>query len=407
MSIGRLKRCGIDRIKANLPHACLTAIMVGVLAGCGNGNISTEPPRPVLVVQVGPSFAPPGGAGMALSAYAGEVRAREESTLAFRVGGKVLRRRVDAGDRVRAGDVLAELDPADLRLQAESLSAQLGAAEAGLARTRADHARIAALAKDQLVSRSNLDQQTAALRAAEAEVRAARAQLDVARNQAGYSALRAPRDGVIASRHIEAGQVLSAGEPAFALAGDSGREIAFALPESRIREVAVGLQVIVELWSAPGQRWPGRIREIAAAADPQARTFAARATLDGEAANAVDLGQSARVYIVQSAGSTLDVPLTAVQTDPKGTAAVWVADPKAQRVRRVPVRLGPFGAERVPVLSGLNAGDYVVVAGGHLLQDGQAVLPVDRDNRPVLVNAMNNAAKNAVQTAVQTAVERD
>jgi membrane fusion protein, multidrug efflux system len=369
----------------------LSVLMVGVLAACGNATPPPEPPRPVLVVRAGAdsadSGAASGTAGLRLSAYAGEIRAREESNLSFRIGGKVLRRLVDAGDRVRAGQVLAELDAADLRLQADALSAQLGAAQAQLARTRADHTRIAALSDDRLVSRSTLDQQTAALRAAEADVRAAQAQLGVARNQTAYGALRAPRDGVIASRQIEAGQFVDAGQPAFALAADSGREVAFSLPEGQIRDVAVGRPVFVELWSAPGQRWPGRIREISAAADPLARTYAARAILDGDAASAVDLGQSARVYIAEASGAALEIPLTALQPGATGEAtAVWVADAKTQRVRRVPVRVGPFGAERVQVLSGVKAGDYVVVAGGHLLQDGQSVLPVDRDNRPVKAN---------------------
>ena len=367
--------------RTSLGQFCLIALMVVVLAACGNAQRSPEAPRPVLVAQVGAD-----AGSLALTAYAGEVRAREESTLSFRVGGKVLRRNVDAGDRVRRGDVLAELDPVDLQLQAEALRAQLSSADAQLARARADHARIASLAKDQLVSRSNLDQQTAALRAAEAQVRAARAQFAVARNQAEYSALRAPRDGVIANRQVEAGQVVSVGQSAFALAADGGREVAFALPESQIRSIAIGRPVIVELWSAPGQRMPGRIREIAAAADPLARTYAARATLDGDAAAAVDLGQSARVYVAQGAAGALEVPMTAVQSGANGAAAVWVADPKAQRVRRAQVRVGPFGADTVPILSGLKAGEWIVVAGGHLLQDGQSVTLVDRDNRPITPN---------------------
>jgi len=354
--------------------------MVGFLVGCGNAAPKPEPIRPVLVVQAGAAVAP------TLTAYPGEVRAREETSLAFRVGGKVLRRRVDVGDRVRQGDVLAELDPSDLQLQAQALRAQLASAEAQRVRARADYARVAALAKDQLVSRSALDQQTALLRAAEAQVNAARAQSDVAGNQSAYTALRAPRDGAIAGRQIEAGQVVAAGQPAFVLAADAGREIAFALPESKIREVAVGQQVIVELWSAPKRRLTGRIREIAPMADPLARTYAARAALDGDEAADAGLGQSARVYIVGAESEGVEVPLTAMHAADRTAPAVWVADPKTQRVRRVLVRIGAFGAESVPVLSGLKAGDWVVVAGGHLLQDGQAVLPVDRDNRPVKAN---------------------
>ncbi|MCC7249490.1 MAG: efflux RND transporter periplasmic adaptor subunit [Lysobacter sp.] len=359
----------------------LMALMVGLLAGCGNAAPKPEPIRPVLVVQAGAAEGVP-----MLTAYSGEVRAREETSLAFRVGGKVLARYVDLGDRVREGDVLAELDPTDLRLQADALGAQVASAEAQLVRARADYARVAALAKDQLVSRSALDQQTASLRAAEAQVRAARAQSNVAGNQSAYSALRAPRAGAIAGRQIEAGQVVAAGQPAFVLAADSGREIAFALPESKIREVSVGQQVLVELWSAPQQRLTGRIREIAPMADPLARTYAARAALDGGQATDAGLGQSARVYIVGAERAALQVPLTAIQAIDRTSPAVWVADPKTQRVRKVPVRIGAFGPESVPVLSGLKASDWVVVAGGHLLQDGQSVVPIDRDNRPVKAN---------------------
>ncbi len=132
----------------------MLALMTGGLAACGNDGAQAPAARPVLVAQAAVAAGP---ARADLSAYAGEVRAREETALAFRVGGKVTRRLVDVGDRVRAGDVIAELDPGDLRLQVESLQAQATAADAQLARARADHARLAALADDRLVSRSALD----------------------------------------------------------------------------------------------------------------------------------------------------------------------------------------------------------------------------------------------------------
>lgn len=357
-------------------------VLALALAACGSGDPPPQPPRPVLVAHPG------GGADAALSAYAGEIRAREESTLSFRVGGKLVRREVDVGARVREGELLAVLDPGDLELQAQSAQAQAAAAEGELVRARADRARYQKLAADQLVSRSALDAQEAAFRAAEGQARAARAQLDVARNQAGYSQLRAPRDGVIASREAEAGQVVAAGQAVFTLAGDDGREVAIALPESRIREFEVGQAVAVELWSAPGERLPGRIREIAPAADPQGRTYAARVSLVGGAADGVELGQSARVYVQDSDGrAALTVPLAAVQRGKDGATALWVVDLATGKLKSVPVRLGPLGAERVPVLSGIAASDWVVVAGGHLLREGQAVAPVDRDNRPVVAAA--------------------
>ncbi|WP_407352878.1 efflux RND transporter periplasmic adaptor subunit [Luteimonas sp. R10] len=351
-------------------------VLALLLGGCGSGDEPPAAPRPVLVERPAERAA---GAALAL---AGEIRAREESALAFRVGGKLVKRHVDVGAAVRRGDLLAELDPDDQRLQAQSAQAQYAAAEAELKRARADQARYERLAAQQLVSQSTLDAQTAAFRAAQGQARAARAQLDVARNQAGYTELRAPEDGVIADRQAEAGQVVAAGQTIFTIAGDGGREVAVALPESRIRAFRVGQEVAVELWSAPGRRWSGRIREIAPAADPQARTYATRVALEDAAAAAVELGQSARVYAADTDRAAVSVPLSAVQRGDDGGTALWVVDPQDPVARRVPVRLGEFGAERVPVLGGLPADALVVIAGGHLLREGQPVAPVDRDNSP-------------------------
>jgi multidrug efflux system membrane fusion protein len=351
-----------------------------LLGGCGGPEAGADAPRPVLVVHPAPS------GGLGVEAFAGEVHARQESPLAFRVGGNLVRRLVDVGAHVRRGEVLAELDPGDLRLQAQASQAQLAAAEAELSRTAADRARYATLAQQQLVSRSALDAQDAAYKAAAGQVRALRAQRDVAGNAAGYSRLTAPRDGVIASREAEAGQVVAPGQPIFTLAGDGEREVAIAIPESEIQQVHAGQAALVELWSAQGRRLPGTIREIAPAADPQARTYAARVTLQGDA-GAVELGQSARVYLQGGATQAPWVPLSAVQPAAGGGSALWVVDPATQRLRLVPVRLGPFGSEGVPVVSGVSPRDWIVAAGGHLLHEGERVAPMDRDNRPVAATA--------------------
>ncbi|MCA0393184.1 MAG: efflux RND transporter periplasmic adaptor subunit [Proteobacteria bacterium] len=370
----------MDARRTGVPLAALAALalLLPALSACGGADAPAEVARPVLVVH------PDSGPEAALSAFAGDVRAREESPLAFRIGGKLVKRNVDAGAQVRAGDVLAELDPGDQRLQAQAAQAQLAAAEAELRRTAGDRVRFEALARDRLVSQSAFEAQTAAWRAADEQARAARAQLDVARNQAAYAQLRAPQDGVVTARQAEAGQVVAAGQAIFSFAAEGGREVAIALPEALIGGFAIGQPVFVELWSAPGQRLPGRIREIAAAADPQARTYAARVALEGDVAAAVALGQSARVYVQQSGErAALRVPLPALQRDAAGGSAVWVVDPATHALRSVPVTLGAYGETHVPVLSGLSADDWVVAAGGHLLRQGQVVAPVDRQNRPV------------------------
>lgn len=370
-----------NRKSATAPLVALL-LATAAIAGCTSDAKPVEAGRPVLVMRPG------GGAEAALTAYAGEVRAREESPLSFRVGGKLVRREVDVGAHVRAGDLLAVLDAGDLAAQARAAQAQLTAAEAELGRARADQARFATLAGQQLVSRSTMDAQNAAATAAQGQVNAARANLEVARNQAAYTQLRAPRDGMIASRAAEAGQVVGAGQTVFTLAADEGREVAIALPEARIRDFSVGQPVVVELWSAPGQRLPGTIREIAPAADPQARTYAARVNLVGDAAKAVDLGQSARVYVQDGgARAALTIPLSAIQRGPGNATAVWVVDPATRKLHLTSVQLGAFGETTAPVLSGVQPDAWIVAAGGHLLREGQLVAPVDRDNRPVAMNA--------------------
>lgn len=345
--------------------AAMTTLAL-LLAACGDARPAPQALRTVLVVQPG---ATPGMAG---DAFAGEVHARQESPLAFRVGGNLVKRLVDAGTQVKQGQVLAELDPGDSRLQAS-------AAQAEMERLGGDLARYRKLLAQNMVSQSAFDAQQAAYRAA-------RAQYELARNQSSYSSLRAPRDGVIASRQAEAGQVVAAGQPVFVLAAGGDREVAIDLPEARIRDFHTGQAAIVELWNAPGRHLPGTLREIAATADPQTRTYAARVALQGDAAAQVALGSSARVFIAgPAAGAGLRLPLAAVQRGAAG-AAVWVVDAGNVAHSRA-VRLGGYAEDSVPLLAGVKAGEWVVAGGGHLLREGEKVAPVDRRNRPVVVQA--------------------
>jgi multidrug efflux system membrane fusion protein len=369
------------------------------LTACGSGEVASQETRPVLVVL-------PGKADVGVASLTGEIRAREESPLAFRVGGKLLARQVDIGDQVKRGDLLATLDPGDQQAQVRAVQARLSAAEAELGRARADQARFAALAKHQLVSRSARDAQNASATAAQGQVDAARAELDVARNQAAYSRLLAPADGVITDRQAEAGQVVAAGQAVFTLAVDGAREVAFAVAESQKADIRPGQTVRVEVWSAPGKQWPGTVREVAPAADPASRTYAARATLDAPV-GALQLGQSARVFIdAGPSGQTavLSVPLTALQRD-GDAVAVFVVDRKTSTLVLQPVTVGAYGDDRVPVTSGLSADAWVVAAGGHLLRAGQKVSPVDRDNRPLSIESAQVQSEPTEGTPAENAAD--
>jgi multidrug efflux system membrane fusion protein len=148
-----------------------------------------------------------------------------------------------------------------------------------------------------------------------------------------------------------------------------------------VKSIKPGDAVEVELWTDSGSRLPARIREVAPAADPVTRTYAVRAVLADGAS--VDLGASARVHLRDTSAADLQVPLAALQRDARGGTAVFVIDPATGTARLRPVRVGPFGSESAPVLSGVTHSDWIVAAGGHLLRDGQQVQPVDRDNRPI------------------------
>lgn len=354
--------------------SAIAAVLVMAMSGCTEKVAAPAPPRPVLVVR-------PDAGVAGIEAYAGDVRARRESTLGFRVGGNIVERRVDVGDRVRRGDVLAVIDAGDFEAQARAAGAQLAAAQAEATRASADRVRFAALGRDRLVSKSAVDAQTATSVAAQGQVNAARAQLDVARNQSAYTRLRAPVDGVIAARTAEAGQVVAPGQPVFTLAADGDRDVVFAIPEGSIRRFSVGQPVQVETWSQAGKRWPGTVRELSPSADPASRTYQARVAVTAPD-DAFGLGQSARVYVLQEGVAALRVPIAALQRN-GDAAAVWVVDRASATLRLQPVRIGEFAEDSVPVLSGLKPDDWVVAAGGHLLRAGVKVQAVDRDNRPL------------------------
>ena len=360
----------------NVRTPSLLFVALVVLAGCGGVPEAEAPARPAMVVQ------PLAGGGTA-TAFAGEVRARHEPVLGFRIGGKLAERFVDVG-RVESGERIAPFHAcADVALALEGARAQLESAKADLALAEAELERHRSLFERQLVSRSLYDTRVAQRDAAQARVRQAKAQVSASGNQAAYARLLAPADGVIAQRLAEAGQVVQAGQPVFVLAQDGEREVAIAIPERRAAEFAPGRALAVELWSEPGVRLPASVREIAPAADPQARTYAARVAFDAGASRG-ELGQSARVYALQAAGSTLSVPLSAVH-GADGETAVWVVDAATATVHLRPVHAGAFGEATVPVISGLEAGEWIVAAGVHLLQEGQKIRPIDRDNRAVVL----------------------
>ena len=348
-----------------------------LLAACNQEVAAPVIVRPAMVVQPVPS-------SQSADSYPGEVRARFEPDLAFRIGGKVSKRLVEEGQRVKANQPLAELDAQDVRLQLDASRAQVAAAEANLQTVRSERDRYKTLLDRQMVSHSQFDNAENLYRAAEARLKQLKAELTVAYNQTSYTVLRAQQDGVVTKRLVEVGQVVAAGQTVFTLAADGEREVLISLPEQNFNRFKVGQVVAVELWSQREQRFPGRIRELSPAADPRSRTFAARIAFTGGKIPA-ELGQSAQVFIQSAQAVPLSVPLSALTAE-NGNNYVWRLEPN-DTLKRIAVQIGPYGHESVPVLQGLAASDWVVAAGVHVLHEGQKVRPVDRENRTIKLAA--------------------
>jgi multidrug efflux system membrane fusion protein len=366
---------GIRRVRLSLPRVCASALAVlALLAGCAERAPTPAPVRPAIVAHPRPAEESAG------TSFSGDVRARHESQLGFRVGGKIARRHVDAAARVAAGAVLADLDPHDFELELGAARAAVAAAQADLALAQGEHDRFAALLERQLVSRSQFEAQETALAAARARLEQAQAQQAAAENQVRYAQLRADVDGIVTSITAEAGQVVAPGQVVAVLAQDGEREVEIALPEAGLRRYPVGMPAQVALWSAPERRLAAKVREVAPGADPASRTYRARVALL-ETDDTVQLGMTARVFFAAGAHDALAVPLTAMHAL-DDAPAVWVVDPASGAVALRPVQVLAWREDTVEIAGGIDAQDLVVVAGVHKLHPGQVVRPVDDQNRP-------------------------
>ena len=359
------------------------------LMGCSKQKTEVEQEVPLVMVTQ------PSSLHLEQKSYAGEVQARQQTALAFRVAGQVTQRFADVGDRVRVGQVLATLDVQDAALQLNAARAQLESAQSAAKIASDELQRFQQLLPMNAVSRSQYDAVKNQYQHAMAQLKQAQSNYAVSSNQTDYNQLRATKNGVITERNIEVGQVLAAGQVAYQLAIDGEREVVIGVPEQAVAEIRVGQEATVSLWSQPDSRFTGTVREISPAAD-QSRTFKVKVALrEGNAQ--IQLGQSARVFLTRQANQGLYVPLSSVSaTGQQAFVLVLQAD---STVRQTPVTLGAYGRDSVPVLSGLQAQDYVVMGGVHLLRDRQKIRPINRDNQAVqAVNPTAQAAPAATQT---------
>jgi RND family efflux transporter MFP subunit len=347
-------------------HLSATIAVATVLAACSKPEPPPKPIRAVKVITVG--FQP----SQAALEYAGQVQAKVESKLAFRVGGKLIARPVELGQRVLAGQVLAQLDPLDLKLANDAAQAQVAAARTNRDLASADFRRYQDLRAQNFISGAELERREATLKSAQAQLDQAQAQLTVQGNQTSYAALHADAPGVVTAVLAERGQVVTAGTPVVHVAQDGPREVAFVVPEDKVAAIKPGSEVTVRVWST-GTALKGKVSEVSASADPVTRTFLVKAAL--EATASLPLGSTVSVLpaALSHAGlPVLRLPTSALKQEGQSTV-VWVLNPSSMTVSTKPVQIATADGNDVVVAAGLTPGEQVVVAGVHVLSPNQRV----------------------------------
>lgn len=341
-------------------------VLVLCLAACSKPAPPEAPIRAVKVMTVGVQ---PMQSGVE---FAGEVRARVESRLGFRVGGKLTARPVEVGQRVKAGQLLAQLDPQDFRLADAAARAQLSAASTQRDLAAADYQRYKALKDQNFISGAEFERRESTLKAADAQLAQATAQASSQGNQTGYTRLLADVAGVITAVDAEPGQVLAAGAPVLRLAQDGPRDVVFAVPEDKVAAMRPGSAVSVRPWQASGTL-AGVVREVAASADPVTRTYAVKVALP--AGSALALGSTVSVLpqaLSRSGTPVIKLPTSALLQSGQSTV-VWVLDVASMTVRQQPVQVLTADGNEVVIAGGLLPGAQVVTAGVHVLSPGQQV----------------------------------
>ena len=356
-------------MKANRWTTGALLASVLLMGACQEHQEAPAPPRRVMVFEVAAESMNGG------RSFAGEVRARQESALGFRLAGKLIERKVELGDVVRPGQVIARLDRTDPALTAQAAKNSLAAAEADLELARSEAKRYAVLRAKNYVSQSALDAKESVFKAADHRVQAAKAQSELAGNQAQYADLLSDMAGVVSAVLAEPGQVLSAGQPVVRVArtGRAEKDILISVAENGLKDLRPGRPVTVRLWADSEKTYRGAIREVSPQADPVTRTYAVKVGLQ-EADESVRLGMTANVLLGGSAANLLRIPAGAV-VDAKGQPAVWILGADG-RISARNIEVAAFREDGVLVRSGLIPGDRIVAAGAHKLKLGETVRPM-------------------------------
>jgi RND family efflux transporter MFP subunit len=362
----------VNRIFSAAPLSAVATACA--LAACSGPPAPAAIAKPVFVTTVTLTASAPA------RAFTAVVRARVETDLGFRTGGKVVERRVEVGDTVKAGQVLARLDLADYQLAVNAAADQVQAASVDAQQAASDEARFRRLLADGSVGAADHERQKARADAAAARLAQAKRQLDLARNREGYATLVAPYAGVVTALRFERGQVVAEGQPVLSLARDGEREIVADLPEDWVGRARTQVATATP-WHDPKSPLRLVLRELSPLASAQGRTFRVRYAAAPESraqAAALPLGSTAQLTLSgpQAGPAAAVLPVTAL-VKASGAAGVWTLDAKGSGLVFQPVQVVSMDDASVHV-TGLAAGSRVVSVGAQKLDAGLTVRAVER-----------------------------
>jgi membrane fusion protein, multidrug efflux system len=346
------------------PAVIVVFVGLALLGGC-------DKPQPAAEIRPVRTVTAVAGSDGELVSLTGHIRARTEQSVAFRIDGRMISRRVGVGDAVQPGDLVAELDPQPKRDALREAQANLAAAEAALHEANNNMERKRTLVSQGWSTKVEFDAAERSFSTTKAKVDAAKAQLHEAEDQLSYTNLLADAPGVVISTGAEAGEVVRAGQTIVTVAHYDGVDAVFDVPASLMRQVSPDALIGVALTEDPGIHTTGRVRETAPQADSTTRSFRVKVKLDEWPEN-MRLGATVVGQARMRGSNGIELPATAL-TVLDNKPAVWVVDPESLQVSLRAVELQRHASSSIVVSQGINAGELVVTAGVHALRSGQKV----------------------------------
>ncbi len=357
-----LRRIGHPR---RMGFLALLGVMFWIGCQRGESDVAPEKPiRPVLSIAA----APRGGIE---NGYSGIIEPRYQTNLSFRLLGQIVTREVNVGDQVKVGQTLATIDPVVLKIAVDSAEAALANATAQRENAEGSLERQTQLLAKNATSQAEFDVAKKNAEAAISAVAQAQADLDKAREELSYASLKSDIDGVVMAIDSEVGQTVSAGQTVITVANPDLREAVVDIGEDVIGTISVGTEYRLQLQLSNKVECVGKVREIAPQVDTKTRTSRVRISLV-DPPEGFRLGATIRAYSLSDSQPRLFVPATAI-LDRDGQSFVWVVDTENKIVNRKPVKIAARGRDGVDIESGISAGERIVTAGVHRLEDGQPI----------------------------------